>query len=106
MKRISALLLASLLATTAAHAAERQITIEVSGLTCPSCPYIAAKAVEKIDTAKILGGVYNQAAETVVFKVSYDDAVTNAKAIAAASDEYGYPGRIVSGAKTGLKSGS
>ncbi len=102
MKRISALLLAGLLATaaaTAATAAERQVKIEVTGLTCPSCPYIAAQAIEKITSTKIIAGTYDQAGEKAVFIVSYDDAVTNAKAIAAAPDEYGYPGRVLEAQK-------
>jgi periplasmic mercuric ion binding protein len=97
MKRLSATLLAILLATSAANAAERQAKILVTGLTCPSCPYIAAQAVESIKSVEVVGGQYDAQAQRIVFIVSYDDAVTTPEAIAAAPQEYGYPARVLDG---------
>lgn len=94
MKPIAISLYALLLAT-AAQAAERQAKIEVTELFCPSCPYIAAQAIRDVESTDILQVDYDQAAEKAVYLVSYDDAVTNAEAVAAAPGEYGYPGRVL-----------
>ncbi len=93
--RTLTLSLLSMLAAAGALAAERQASIEVSELYCPSCPYIAASAVKAVDSVTIVEGAYDQAAEKVVFVVTYDDAVTTPEAIAQAPMRYGYPGRVL-----------
>jgi len=93
--RYLTLSLLGLLVATGVQAAEKQASIEVSELSCPSCPYIAADAVKSIDSVEILQGDYDQAAEKIVFLVSYDDAITTPEAIAQASMQYGYPGRVL-----------
>jgi periplasmic mercuric ion binding protein len=96
MKYLLATVLTGLLfTTTAVFAAEQQTKIEVSELTCPSCPYIAAEAISSIDSVQIVDGAYDAETQTATFVVSYDDAVTTPKAIADATDEYGYPGRVL-----------
>lgn len=90
-----ALSLFAVFLATAAQAAERQARIEVTELFCPSCPYIAAQAIREVESADIVEASYDAAAQMAVFLVSYDDAVTNANAIAAAPAEYGYPGRVL-----------
>jgi mercuric ion binding protein len=95
MKYLLATVFTGLLFTTTAFAAEQQTKIEVSGLTCPSCPYIAADAISSIDSVQIVNGSYDATAQTAIFVVSYDDAVTTPKAIADASGEYGYPGVVL-----------
>ena len=95
MKRLFTSLAAGLLLAGAAQAAEQQTRIEVSELFCPSCPYIAADAVKKVESVQIVEADYDQEAETIVFLVSYDDAVTTPEAIAAAPMNYGYPGRVL-----------
>lgn len=87
--------LLGLFAATVAQAAERQASIEVSELSCPSCPYIAADAVKSINSVEIIKDDYDEAAGKIVFLVRYDDAVTTPEAIAAAPMEYGYPGRVL-----------
>jgi periplasmic mercuric ion binding protein len=95
MKYLSTAALALVLSVGFAQAAEQQAKIQVSGLTCPSCPYIAAQAVESIESVKILDGDYDAQAQYVLFTVSYDDALTTPAEIAAASEDYGYPGRVL-----------
>ncbi|MBL4750170.1 MAG: hypothetical protein JKX71_06245 [Amylibacter sp.] len=95
MKYLFTTVFAALLSTTAAFAAEQQAKIEVSGLTCPSCPYIAAEAISSVDSVQIVDGAYDAAAQTAIFVVSYDDAVTTPQVIADAPDEYGYPGVVL-----------
>ena len=93
--RYLTLSLLGLFAAGMAQGAERQASIEVSELFCPSCPYIAADAVKSIDSVEIIQGDYDQDAETIVFLVSYDDAITTPEAIAEAPMQYGYPGRVL-----------
>lgn len=95
MKALTGASAALLLAGSAVWAAERQASIEVSELFCPSCPYIAAEAVKSIESVQIIEGDYDEEAETIVFLVSYDDALTTPEAIAAAPMRYGYPGRVL-----------
>jgi periplasmic mercuric ion binding protein len=95
MKTLLGTLAVVLLASGAAMAAPQKAKIEVSELFCPSCPLIAAQAVNSIDSVEIIEGDYNQDAQTIVFLVSFDDAVTNAEEIADAQFEYGYPGRVL-----------
>ena len=94
MKRL-AITLAAIPAAGVASAAERQARIEVSEPFFPSCPCIAAEAVRSVESVEILDGDYDQLAETIVFLVTYDDAVTTPEAIAEASMQYGYPGRVL-----------
>lgn len=94
MKPLALSLLALVLAA-AAQAAERQAKIEVTELTCPSCPFIAAQAIRDLESVEIVEGDYDQGAEKAVFVVKYDDTATTAAAIAAAPGHYGYPGRVL-----------
>ena len=89
------LALATALTATAAWAGERTVVVEVTGLTCPSCPYIAADAIKSLETVQILEVDYDAAAQLARYTVTYDDDVTSAAAVATASDGFGYPGRIV-----------
>jgi periplasmic mercuric ion binding protein len=75
----------------------QQTTIEVSGLTCPSCPFIAVQAVEAIEGVKVIGGEYDEQAQQAIFIVSYDDEITDPQAIATAPQGFGYPARILDG---------
>ena len=95
MKTLTSAVAALLLTGSAVWAAEQQARIEVSELFCPSCPYIAADAVKTIESVEIIDGDYDQEAETIVFLVSYNDAITTAQAIAKAPMQYGYPGRVL-----------
>jgi len=96
--RYLSLSLLGLFAASMAQAVERQASIEVSELFCPSCPYIAANAITSIDSVEIIQGDYDQAAEMIIFLVRYDDAITTPEAIAAAPMQYGYPGRVLDNA--------
>jgi periplasmic mercuric ion binding protein len=95
MKYLLTTVFAGLLSITTVFAAEQQTKIEVSGLTCPSCPYIAAEAISSIDSVEIIDGAYDAEAQTATFVVSYDDAVTTPEVIADASAEYGYIGIVL-----------
>jgi periplasmic mercuric ion binding protein len=95
MTKLWTTLIAGLLSASAAWSAQQQTRIEVSELFCPSCPYIAADAVKTIESVQIVEADYDQEAEKIVFLISYDDALTTPEAIAEASMQYGYPGRVL-----------
>jgi len=95
MNKLWTTLIAGLLSTSAAWSAQQQTSIEVSELYCPSCPYIAADAVKTIESVEIIEADYDKDAETIVFLISYDDAITTPEAIAEAPMQYGYPGRVL-----------
>jgi mercuric ion binding protein len=95
MKYLLATVSMGLLAATTVFAAEQQTKIEVSGLTCPSCPYIAAEAIKSINSTQIVDGTYDEATQTATFVVSYDDSLTTPEEIADAPDEYGYMGIVL-----------
>lgn len=85
-----------LLAGTTAQAEERKALIEVSGMYCASCPYIAAQAMTSVESVQITDGYFDPKAEIVKFLIVYDDEITTAEAVAAIPTEYGYPAVILS----------
>ena len=78
-----------------AWAEEQTLTMEVGGLWCESCPYIAAQAIQSVNSVEIIDGFYDPDLQIAQFVVTYDDVLTNADAIIAAPDEYGYPGKLI-----------
>ena len=79
----------------ASGAAERTATIEVTGLWCSSCPYIAAQAVKAIPSAEIIGGFFDPNLQLAHFIIQYDDELTTLAAVIGATEEYGYPATLV-----------
>ncbi|MDF0603355.1 hypothetical protein P1J78_21720 [Psychromarinibacter sp. C21-152] len=88
MKRI--LFAASLLlAPAAALAGDAQTRLHVTGLTCPSCSYIVATALKRVDTVEIAEFAPGEA-EDGIYVLQYDDAVTDPEALIAAVTGVGY----------------
>ena len=81
-------------ATTAVFAAEKQVSIEVGGLTCPSCFYIAGRAMLSVNSVAIVKFTEGKN-DTAVYIVSYDDQSTAANMIVKAVLGYGYPAKLV-----------
>jgi len=90
-----AILATSLMLSGVAQAAPKTVTIEVNGLYCASCPYIAAQAITAVKSTEITDGYYDAGQQMAQYVVTYDDAVTTPDAIAAAPAEYGYDGKII-----------
>ncbi len=78
-----------------AFAGQKTATIEVTGLWCSSCPYIAAKAVTAIPSAEIVDGFYDPNQQLAQFVVQYDDEMTTLAALVGATEDYGYPASLV-----------
>jgi len=95
MKPLFSILAALVLSAGSAFAAQKTATIEVTGLFCASCPYIAAKAVNAVPSAKIVDGFYDPDKQLAQFVVEYDDALTTLDALVGATQEYGYPATLV-----------
>ena len=85
----------ALLFSGSAFAAQKTVKIEVTGLYCASCPYIAAQAIQSIKSATITDGFYDQKNQMAQFVVQYDDAQTTLDALTKATVEYGYPAKII-----------
>ncbi|OOY05384.1 MULTISPECIES: cation transporter [unclassified Thioclava] len=95
MKRI--LLAAILLVVPAvALAEEAQTRLHVTGLTCPSCSYIVATALKRVDTVEIAEFVEGDA-EDGIYVLHYDDSVTDPDALIATVSGVGYGATLVDG---------
>jgi mercuric ion binding protein len=91
-KSLSALaLIGSIIAAPAAFAAERTVTFAVDNMTCASCPYIVKTSMATVPGVATVAVSFEAKTATVTF----DDAKTNADAIAAASMNAGYPAHPV-----------
>ncbi|APX89175.1 hypothetical protein BV394_05125 [Brevirhabdus pacifica] len=81
---------AALLLSVAAVQAETATTrLDVTGLTCPSCSYIVATALKKVETVEIVDFIEGDF-EDGTYLVNYDDAVTDPEALIAAVTGVGY----------------
>lgn len=80
-------LIVSMMTAPAAFAGERTITFEVDNMTCASCPYIVKSSMAAVPGVAKVAVSFQAKTATVTF----DDAKTNADAIAAASTNAGYP---------------
>lgn len=91
------LLAASLgLAPIALQAEEAETRLHVTGLTCPSCNYIVAATLKRIDTVEIAEFAEGEA-EDGLYVLRYDDAVTNPEALIAAVTGVGYGASLATG---------
>ena len=84
-----------LLASGAALADPQEARIEVSGLFCPSCSYIAGEALEQAASVEIIDQIPGETGATAVYVVTYDDAATTLAEIVAKPVSYGYEAVLV-----------
>jgi mercuric ion binding protein len=80
-----------MLASQAALAGERTVTLSVARMTCSVCPITVAEAIGQVAGVRDVAVDYE--AGTAV--VTFDDAVTTWSDVAAASTNAGYPARLV-----------
>ena len=84
------LLAASLsLAPVALQAEEAETRLHVTGLTCPSCSYIVATTLKRIDTVEITAFTEGSS-EDGTYELRYDDAVTGPEEIISAVNGVGF----------------
>ncbi len=91
----------ALLSAAQAVAAEKTATLEVTGLYCASCPYIAAQAISAVASAEIIDGFYDPQAQLAHFVVRYDDALATTDDLVSATMEFGYPATLLEPAAGG-----
>jgi mercuric ion binding protein len=80
----------TLLASGAATAAERTVTLAVDGMTCASCPYIVRTALQEIPGVARAEVSYPE--KTAV--VTFDDAKTTVAVLTQATADVGFPSRV------------
>lgn len=71
-------------------AAEQTVTFTVDNMTCALCPVTVKRAMESVEGVRAVE--IDFAARTA--SVTFDPAATSADAIAAASENAGYPARV------------
>lgn len=75
----------------------RQAKIEVSGMTCASCPFTVANSFKEVPSVKIVGGNYDESAGKAVYILHYDDQKTTLEDVLAAPEFFGYKSRLLEG---------
>ncbi len=80
----------SLLASPAAYAAEKIVTLAVPGMDCAACPIIVKSSLEAVPG--VIKAVVSFADKTAV--VTFDDQKTMTSALMAATSHVGYPSTI------------
>jgi mercuric ion binding protein len=84
-------LFGALLASAAATAAERTVTLAVDGMTCASCPYIVRTVLQEVPG--VAHAEVSYAERTAV--VTFDDAKTTVTALTQATAGVGFPSRVI-----------
>lgn len=90
MKRILAVLFCAGLLPAAAWAAQKSVTLDVPGMTCPTCPITIKKTLLK--QPGVTGVTVHYRKKELV--VAFDDAKTNAAAIIKSTASIGFPSTI------------
>jgi periplasmic mercuric ion binding protein len=76
-----------IVASPAAFAAEKSVTLAVSNMYCADCPFIVKRSLERVQgVAKVAVSFKNKTAI-----VTYDDSQTDVNDLTAATTSAGYP---------------
>jgi mercuric ion binding protein len=75
------------LASPAAHAAEKSVTLAVQNMFCAACPGIVKRALEAVNGVSRVEVSYRDNTAVVIF----DDGKTDVNALTAATTSAGYP---------------
>lgn len=76
-------------------AGEKLIDVNVGGLACPSCPYIAAESMEAVPSVEIVGFRQGSEWDEGVFTLTFDDQLANAEMIVDAVMANGYSAKVL-----------
>ena len=83
----SVVLAVGVLASSAAFAADKTITLAVKNMYCAACPHTVKASLQALPGVKAVTVSYKD--KTAI--VTYDDASTDVKALTAATTDAGYP---------------
>ncbi len=75
------------LASTAAFAADKTVTLAVQNMYCAACPYTVKASLQSVPGVKVVSVSFEN--KTAV--VTFDDSQTNVKALTTATTNAGYP---------------
>ncbi|PSU44580.1 mercuric transport protein periplasmic component [Photobacterium frigidiphilum] len=78
------------LATFGVIAKPQTVTLEVPTMNCPVCPITVTKSLEKVNGVTDVEVMF----EEQQAQVSYDDEITNTKALIDATTNAGYPSYV------------
>ena len=84
---VSAVFAAGLLASTAAFAADKTVTLAVKNMYCAACPITVKKSLQAVPGVKTVSVSFQD--KTAI--VTFDDSKTNVKALTTATTNAGYP---------------
>lgn len=79
--------------TVGTENALKTVTFDVPGMTCPTCPYIVKKTLQKIDGVTEADSSFETKSATATF----DPAKTSIDVMLEALKNQGYPSRVVEG---------
>jgi mercuric ion binding protein len=95
MKTLFAGVVTALLLTAPAWASPQTVILNVSGMTCATCPITVKKALEKVQGVSKVDVRF----EKKQVLVTFDDAKTNTDALLKATTNAGYPSQAEKTAK-------
>lgn len=84
------LIVAALVISTDAIAAQRTVTLTVNGMTCPSCPYIVKQSLVRVPGVERVELSYADKKAVVTF----DDSKTDVAALRKATASVGFPSEL------------
>ena len=84
---VSAALTVSVLAPSAAFAADKTVTLAVKNMYCADCPFVVRKSLEAVTGVAKVTVSYKD--KTAI--VTYDDSKVDVKALTTATTNAGYP---------------
>ena len=84
---VSAALTVSVLAPSAAFAADKTVTLAVKNMYCADCPFVVRKSLEAVPGVAKVTVSYKD--KTAI--VTYDDSKVDVKALTTATTNAGYP---------------
>jgi mercuric ion binding protein len=84
------MMLSMLLIVNTAFSKEKSVSLDVPTMTCPVCPFTVEKALNGV--AGVL--TVDVSFEEKLAQVTFDDVLTNTKALIAATTNAGYPSSI------------
>lgn len=84
------ILAGTLLTATSVFAGEQTVTLEVSGMTCASCPYIVKQTLAAVEGVTAVDVSFAEKSAVV----TYDDSKTEVVALTAATGDMGFPSTV------------
>ena len=83
------ILMAQAFVAATAMAAQREVVLDVSNMSCPACPYIIEQSLRKVNGVSDVEVSY----EAKTARVVYEDTVTTSSALSDATAAVGFPSK-------------